>query len=227
MQTDIPKQYLPLGPRPLLSETIYNVGTCPLVEVIFLVHPAGDGAYCRREVLAPFDLDKKVRLVAGGNTRQSSVFNGLRAIAAHKSNKNDGIVVIHDGVRPFVKSSQIVDCIATAEKRGSCILALPVQDTLKRVNGDGLIEKTVDRKALWMAQTPQAFRFDLIWRIHQKARHNKVIATDDASLIEYFGGRVQVIPGSNWNIKITTPADLDFARKLVEPVVAQTVSNSD
>jgi 2-C-methyl-D-erythritol 4-phosphate cytidylyltransferase len=215
MQADVPKQYMWLGKRPLLSETILSVCACKLIQQVYLVLPAGDEHYCKNNILAPFELENKVQMIAGGKTRQASVFNGLQAMAACNLDDNGEIVVIHDGVRPFIQAAQINACIETARKADGCILALPVQDTLKRVGNGGMIEKTVERKALWMAQTPQTFRFKLIWRAHQKARQKNVVATDDASLIEHFGGTVQVIPGSNWNLKITTPADLDYARILI------------
>ena len=152
----------------------------------------------------------RIRLVPGGAERQDSVFNGLQA-----AGDGPGVVVIHDGVRPFVSARQIAACAENALKYGACILGIPAQDTLKRTDAHGDIRETVKRDWLWLAQTPQAFRIDLIKSAHEAARSNGVSGTDDAFLVEQIGIPVKMIKGSPLNIKITTEDDLLLAEAIL------------
>jgi len=138
------------------------------------------------------------------------VYNGLLAMEGH-----GGIVAIHDGVRPFVQPSQIAECIAQAEASGACMLGMPVGDTLKRVGSSNIIERTVLRDNIWQAQTPQAFQYQLIRAAHEKAMDEGFSGTDDASLVERYGGQVKILEGSATNIKITHPEDLVIAEALM------------
>jgi 2-C-methyl-D-erythritol 4-phosphate cytidylyltransferase len=209
MKAEAPKQYLMLDGLPILSRTLLAVDACPEVDDICLVVPESDMAYCRAAVLAPVRLRAPVKMVAGGAQRQESVYNGLRSLA-----HDDGIVLIHDGVRPFVRPDEIRCCIDAAKIHGACIPGLPVSDTLKAVGDGGDIIKTIDRDRLWRAQTPQTFQYRLIKDAHEKAKRNGVTGTDDASLLERIGETVRVVPGSIFNIKITTPEDLKMAEAI-------------
>ena len=205
------KQYLLLGGRPILAHTLAPFDEFNGINEIFLVVPETDFDYCRNAVISPMKPRKKIRLVPGGATRQESVYNGLLAIGG-----NQGVVVIHDGVRPFITMEQIAECIEVAEKTGACILGMPVFDTLKRVNHAEEIEKTVEREAIRSAQTPQAFQYRSILEAHEIARREGYTGTDDASLMEHIGKRVKIITGDRRNIKITTPEDLDMAEAILE-----------
>lgn len=205
-----PKQYLKLGKRPIVAHSLLTFGRCSGVDSIFLVIPGSDQYFCSTQILRPLKLDKNVRMVTGGSFRQHSVYNGLCAI----EDKPD-IVVIHDGVRPFVQPDEIRLCIEEARKTGACILAVPVADTLKKVNDLGQVENTIERQGVWQAQTPQAFQYDLIVRAHERARSDGFEASDDAQLVERLGSRVSIVAGNRRNIKITTPEDLDIARAML------------
>ena len=127
----------------------------------------------------------------------------------------EGVVAIHDGVRPFVTPSQIAACISGAEAYGACLLGMPVGDTLKRVSPSGIVQETVLRDNMWQAQTPQAFQYALIRSAHDRAAKEGFTGTDDASLVERYGGDVKIIKGSAGNIKITHPEDLAIAEVLL------------
>jgi 2-C-methyl-D-erythritol 4-phosphate cytidylyltransferase len=210
MNLDIRKQYLKLGGLSILSHTLLAVDACPLVSKIYLVVPEEDRNLCKETILAPMQLRSPTYLVPGGEIRQKSVYNGLASIP-----EQDGLVLIHDGVRPFVAVEKMIQCIKVAETCGACILGIPVKDTLKRCDNLGNIEKTIDRNALWLAQTPQAFQFHLIKKAHDFAMSENFTGTDDASLLEFMGARVHIIPGSIFNIKITTPGDYSMAQALL------------
>ena len=125
------------------------------------------------------------------------------------------IVLVHDAVRPFLTADMIAQVVAAAVKHGAAIVAIPMRDTVKRVGTDGLIEETVDRKSLWLAQTPQAFKRALLEEAHEKALRNGLRATDDAQLVERLGHRVAIVEGSTENIKVTRPEDLAMGESIL------------
>ncbi len=210
MNMPMRKQYLALDGIPILAHTLRVFNACETVTHIFLVVPAKDFTFCQETILSTLTLKTPVALVPGGTTRQESVFNGLKAWG----NKT-GVVVIHDGVRPFVDPVLIKACVDGARKTGACILGIPVFETLKRVSGSGMILETLERKGAWLAQTPQAFASSLILSAHELALRDGFTGTDDASLLERMGEKVSVIPGSRKNIKITDPEDLALAGTMV------------
>lgn len=149
---------------------------------------------------------KKIRgFVAGGSERQDSVRLALKHISG------DGVVLIHDGARPFVSRDLIHRLVKAAEEHGAAIPGVPVKDTIKKVS-DHLIQETVNRENLWAAQTPQAFMLSTILEAHQKAEAAGYVTTDDAALAEWMGLKVKVEQGDYRNIKITTPEDLIIAK---------------
>jgi 2-C-methyl-D-erythritol 4-phosphate cytidylyltransferase len=200
------KQYLPLAGQPVLAHTLKAFDACALVDRIVLALPEAQMDYCRREILASLSLRCTPLLVAGGSRRQDSVSNALDVIL-----EQEGIVLIHDGVRPLVSDALIRACIVGAQRWDACIPVVPVTDTLKQIDAGSVIKGTIPRNALAMAQTPQAFRLPLIRQAYRLARECGVEATDDASLVEQMGAAVHSIPGSPTNIKITTPMDLQRA----------------
>ncbi|MDA8140463.1 MAG: 2-C-methyl-D-erythritol 4-phosphate cytidylyltransferase [Desulfobacteraceae bacterium] len=204
-----PKQYLPLNGQAILWHTLKAFDLCPVVDRIVVAVSSDQLQYCRHEVLGGQKLRSQLSLVEGGKHRQDSVFNGLEVL------EEDGIVLIHDGVRPLVSVDLIQSCIHGAQRWGACIPVIEVTDTLKQINEQGVIARTVPRDTLRMAQTPQAFEVGLIKEAHRLARRNHIQATDDASLVEQMGAAVHVIPGSVSNIKITTPEDLQRAEMIL------------
>jgi 2-C-methyl-D-erythritol 4-phosphate cytidylyltransferase len=205
------KQYLQLGDRPLLVHTLRVFDQCPEVQSILLVVPPTEMDFCENEILPGASLKNEVKLIAGGLRRQDSVFNGLQYLGDGR-----GVVLIHDGVRPLVPMALIQTCIRGARQWGACIPAVQVVDTLKQIDAEGNILRTMPRESICMAQTPQAFRLPIIHRAHQEARRLDREATDDASLVEALGIPVHVIIGSRENIKITTPEDMDYAQALLK-----------
>ena len=211
MKGKMRKQYLNLSGRPVLAYSIMAFDSCSLVEEIFIVVPKEDIDYCRNKILSLLNLKKCIKLVQGGAERQDSVYNGLQEI----NKKNTETVVIHDGVRPFINPEDLKECILGSKKYGACILATAAVDTLKRVNESHIIATTLPRENIWLAQTPQAFHYDLILKAHEVARRNRYVGTDDASLVERLGGKVKIINGSRFNIKITKKEDLDIAKLML------------
>jgi 2-C-methyl-D-erythritol 4-phosphate cytidylyltransferase len=210
MNTSMRKQYMLLGGYPVLYHALMAMNASSAVDEMILVVPEDDVDFCSKNIIQPANLSKKIRLVSGGSKRQISVYNGLKAV-----DEKSRIVIIHDGVRPFIRHEQIDACIKGAEESGACILGLPVYDTLKIVHQSCWINKTIQRDAVWLAQTPQAFQYSLIMRAHENAMAEGLTGTDDASLVEMMGQKVRIIEGTRRNIKITTKEDLEWARMLI------------
>lgn len=197
------KQFRPLGGLPLLVHSLRVFESSPVIEAVVLAVPEADLGYCRTHIVDPHGFTKVTQIVAGGQERQDSVRRALAMV-----DERIGLVVIHDAVRPFVTEAMIRQVVEAARADGAAIIALPMRDTVKQVGGDRLIERTVDRKPLWLAQTPQAFRRDWLAEAHRKAQAEGVAATDDAYLLEWMGHPVRVVEGSGENIKVTRPEDL-------------------
>lgn len=212
MQRAVAKQYLELDGIPILARTLSVFQNHPLIERIVTVVPPTDLAYCRQHILSLGQASATpVLLAAGGASRQESVYNGLCAAQADP----DDIVVIHDGVRPFVTAAQIGAAIEVASTRGACLLAIPLMDTPKLVGDEHVIRTTLARDGIWLAQTPQVFRLAMILNAHEKARREGFAGTDDAQLVERADGAVCVVRGSVLNIKITTTDDLLLAKAIL------------
>lgn len=205
------KQYLLLDEHPVLVHTLRRLASQPEISCIHLIVPPGEESLCRETIIAPYQIPKIGVVLAGGKERQDSVRNGLEACGADR----DDIIMIHDGVRPFFPQQMIRPLVDTAHRVGAAILAVPAQDTIKQVV-EGRVHSTLDRQLYWMAQTPQAFCFDKIYQAHQRANQMGYRGTDDASLIEWCTWPVSVLLGQPYNIKITTSADLDLARSIVQ-----------
>ncbi|WP_435547763.1 IspD/TarI family cytidylyltransferase [Desulfobacterium sp. N47] len=210
MNSPIRKQFFELDGRPLLCITLKAFDLCTLIESIILVVPPEDFQYCIDQVINPLNLKNKIKLVKGGPERQDSVYNGLLAV-----DEKDALVVIHDGVRPFVSSDLIGECIRQALLHKACILGWPASDTIKVSDDTGYIKKTLSRDLLWSAQTPQAFDYRLIKKAHDTARKQGYTGTDDAQLVEMTGEKVKIIQGSKNNIKITTKEDFILAQAIL------------
>jgi 2-C-methyl-D-erythritol 4-phosphate cytidylyltransferase len=207
------KQFREVSGNPIIIHTLSRFERSATVGEVVLVAPADS----REEALAlaaSHGIRKVVAAVEGGATRAESVWNGLREVGRRRADA--GVVAVHDGVRPFVTPDEIDRVVGEAEARGAAILAAPVVDTIKEVNG-GRIARTPDRRQLWRAQTPQCFQFRLLRRAYEEALASGLDATDDSVLVERLGVPVFVVEGGAHNIKITTP--LDFA--LAEMIVAE------
>ena len=212
MGSEIPKQFLPLAGVPIIFHTINRFSQCKDIDVI-IVALAEDEIPTFGDQTSNYPISKTMHLVPGGKERSDSIKNALQACAA----LNPEIVVVHDAVRPFVTASQISAVIARAKETGAAILALPSVDTLKEVS-DGFITKTLDRKTIFRAQTPQAFRYELLLNANEQARADNIsseLMTDDSLLVERLGVAIAIVEGSANNIKITTQEDMKLAGKLI------------
>ncbi len=205
------KQYLQINNAPIISHTLSKFLQYEKSNEIILVIPENDIEYCKTNILRPLKADKKVLLVPGGEERQGSVLNGINAIKTLSKNYDQDIVLIHDGVRPFLNCDLINACINGAIKYGACVPALKATDTMKIVHNK-IVSKTVDRDSIYQIQTPQAFLLKIIINAIEYARKKMFYGTDDASIVEFYGHKVVVTKGLKRNIKITTKEDLKFAK---------------
>lgn len=204
------KQFINLNNKPILAHTIDKFEENKNINDIIIVIGKDQKEYCKSNIIQRYKYKKVVALIEGGQERQDSVYNGLKSV-----NKNTDIVLIHDGVRPFIEQREIDTIIYTAVKKHACVLAVPVKDTIKLVNKDGIIESTLERNKLWAMQTPQVFKYDILMNAYLNAYNNNLLATDDASLVEELGEKVQVVEGNYKNIKITTKEDLEYCKFLM------------
>ena len=200
-----PKQFLRLGRETILALTLRHFTRHPDVAAVVVAAPAEHVA--RTRALVAGRRRTAVDVVAGGATRQESVWCALQAAPAEAE-----IVLVHDAVRPFIDRALIDAVVAAAAASGAAICALPIAETVKRVRDD-IVEATLDRAGLWAVQTPQGFRAALLREAHEKARRDSVVGTDDAMLVERLGQPVRVVPGLAGNVKITAPDDLRRARR--------------
>ena len=210
MAHSVKKPYLELAQKPILAHTIQRFEQNSAVDAIFVIVDQADFSECHATVLRPYAFTKVQKLVDGGETRQMSVYNGIRALSTDVD-----FVIVHDGVRPFVTDEVIFACLAAADECGAAVAAVPVKDTIKIANTDRFIVETPAREQLWAVQTPQVFRKSLLEEAHQAAQARQLTATDDASLVEQLGFPVKLVEGSYANVKITTPVDLQIAEVLL------------
>ena len=210
MNHSLPKQYLPLGGKPIIARTFMVLENFPLIDEILPVVRNEEKEYCRREIIEKYNLTKVHQLVEGGEKRQNSVYNALEKIEA-----DTNLVVIHDSVRPFVTEDILMEAIAQASVHKAAVVAIPVTDTVKEAKGHGFVKRTLRRENLWAVQTPQVFDYELILKAHRQAREKNWTGTDDSALVERIGCRVKVVEGSPDNIKITTAEDLIIAEAIL------------
>ncbi|MDP5276856.1 2-C-methyl-D-erythritol 4-phosphate cytidylyltransferase [Chengkuizengella axinellae] len=206
MRTKQSKQYIELQNKPILVHTLEQFQKISEIEHIHVVVGADDVKLVKSYV-EQYHLHKVACVIAGGKERQDSVYEGLLSFP-----ETIEWVMIHDGVRPFVKEEHILSCLRKAEEKGAAVLAVPVKDTIKMVNEKKEVLSTPDRKQLWAIQTPQVFGLKELKKAHDYAREQKILGTDDAMLMETVGASIHVVPGDYQNIKITTPDDLEFAQ---------------
>ena len=202
MGTDISKQFLPLCGKEILTHTVEVFEKADRIRDIVLV-TGTDSLQDVQDMVREYGWQKVISVVAGGKERQDSVWNGLQAVS-----EDTEIVLIHDGVRPFVTEEILDLSIETAVEMGGCVAGVPAKDTIKVCNSENIAIDTPDRSTLWQIQTPQTFRKELIVKAYEQAKAEGFVGTDDASLAENSGYSVKVIMGSYRNIKITTKEDL-------------------
>lgn len=209
--TETKKQFIPLCGKPLVAYSIEKFQKSPFVHEIVLVVPEDKLSYCCYEIVERFQFNKVKKIVPGGEERQHSVEIGLNSL----SDRFD-IVVVHDGVRPFIQVEIINRVIKEASTYGGAICAVKIKDTVKKAYNSTYVDKTLPREELWLAQTPQAFRYEILKKAIEKAKEDGFIGTDESSLVERCGFRVKITEGHWANIKITTKEDLITAELFVK-----------
>lgn len=203
----IDKVMAPLGGTPMVARTAAAFQNCDAIAEIVIV--------TRPDLIRPISalcagMDKVRTVVAGGGSRQESVWLGLNALS-----EDIQLAAIHDGARPLVSNLVIDRTVRAANSYGAAAPAVPVKDTIKVVKG-GLVEKTPDRATLQAVQTPQVFDFDLLRGALKQAEEEKAAVTDDCSAVERLGMKVKIVEGDERNLKVTTPMDLKIAEMLLE-----------
>lgn len=206
------KEFLLLGGKPILAHTLKPLEDHPQISETILVVDEKSIEKCKREIVEKYGFKKVKEVIVGGEERQDSVYNGLKRVA-----KDCDIVLIHDGARPFLTEDLITKSIKGAEKHKASVVAVPCIDTIKFAHKEkDMAIETLDREYLWMAQTPQTFRYEIILKAYQKAEEETFRGTDDASLVERMNQPVKIVRGSYDNIKITTPEDLILAEAILK-----------
>lgn len=204
------KLFLSLGEEPALVHTLRAFQAASEISELVVV--------TRQELIVPvaqlcrdYSLDKVSKVIAGGQTRTESVRLGVLELTSDPE-----LIAIHDGARPFVTGAIITETVAAAKKYGAAAPAVPLTDTVKELDDSGLAARTVDRDKLRAVQTPQIFQEGLIRAALQKALEDGDVLTDDCAAVEHLGMKVMLTQGSEENIKLTTPADLVYARAILE-----------
>lgn len=209
MKNKINKQYLMLKGKAILSYTVDIFEKAELVDEVIVVVNPDEFELCRQQVIGKKQY-AKVRMTAGGATRQESVFAGLKA-----ADPSCEIAVIHDGARPLLSGDILNRCIEETIQYHATVAAVPAKNTIKVVSSDGIVDHTPNREQLYEVHTPQSFDYALIMKAHQRALDDGFTGTDDASLVEYIGEQVKIVRDHYHNIKITTPEDLLIAETII------------
>jgi 2-C-methyl-D-erythritol 4-phosphate cytidylyltransferase len=210
MKTDINKQYLLLEGKPILAHTINVFENCNLIDEIIVVVGEHEKAKCQYNIIKQYDFKKVKKLITGGQTRQQSMYNGLKEVST-----NTDIVITHDGARPLIHENIIQKSIKETLIHKATVVGVPVKDTIKMVDSKGFVNNTPPRDLLWTVQTPQSFSYQLLKNAHKAAYEEGFIGTDDAMLVERIGHPIKLIKGKYDNIKITTPEDLIIAESII------------
>jgi 2-C-methyl-D-erythritol 4-phosphate cytidylyltransferase len=216
LKGNISKQFMNIYGKPILAHTISAFQKSSKIKEIYVSVPRDYIKSCRKNIIEKYSFDKVKKLIAGGSSRQESVYNAL--IEVPPSTK---IVSIHDGVRPLITSEEIdllINTLIRENKKDSLvkgvIMASSARETIKMISKNS-IDRTISRDKIWHAQTPQVFFYNIILKAHNKARRDSFIGTDDACLVERMNCKVNIVRGRHENIKITTPIDLFLAELII------------
>lgn len=208
---ELPKQFTLMSGKPVIYYSIDMLSRSGLISEIVLVVPENWVSFAKERIVDKFGFEKVKKVVEGGAERQDSVKKGLDAVSSECE-----VVAVHDGVRPFASVGLIDSVIHEASRSGAALAALPLIDTIKRATPHQYVETTVPRDSLWFAQTPQAFKCDILRQAYIKASADGFVGTDESLLVERTGANVKLIPGSLYNIKITTREDLSFGELILK-----------
>jgi len=197
------KTFVNVEEIPLLAHTLLRLHKEESIIEIIPVLRNEDIEY-GKQLAIEYELYKIKKIAQGGHERQDSIYNALKMI------DDDQLILIHDGVRPVIPEGTIVNLLRELNGVDGVIPGRPAKETLKEIDDDGLVVSTVNRQKIRSIQTPQLFRYNLIRRAYDLAYEKGLYATDDAALVENMGGKIKVIPGSPYNIKVTVPEDMDM-----------------
>jgi 2-C-methyl-D-erythritol 4-phosphate cytidylyltransferase len=218
MGASIPKQYLELKGQAIATYSLNTFGNMPEVsQIVIVCDPSW--RYIFEERLGSISPKVTIKWALPGAERQDSVFNGLQEIS-----KDAQIVAVHDSARPLVTAADIRSCLADAAAVGAAVLGVPVKPTIKEVDGNMMVIKTLQRSKLWEVQTPQCIRPALLRQGFQLVKDKGLEVTDDVSIIEAMGLPVKITAGSYTNIKVTTPDDMSVAEKFLDEVKQPTAA---
>jgi len=206
----VPKQFLPLAGEPLLIHTLKVFEKSSRIQAIYLVLPAEWIPYFQTEILPRFSISKLKKIVAGGKSRQDSTRQGFNSLDSTVE-----LVAVHDAARPLVSVQTIDRCVQEASRWGAALAATPSQDTVKELGKESFVGRTLDRKTIYLAQTPQIFHYALLKEALEKADAEGVQGTDEASLVERLGKPVKIVETEPSNLKVTTSADFSLAEILI------------
>ncbi|MBM4159593.1 MAG: 2-C-methyl-D-erythritol 4-phosphate cytidylyltransferase [Ignavibacteria bacterium] len=207
----VKKQFLELRDRPILVHTLQRFEHCPDVDEIAIAVP--EQSIAEMETLVSrYRIHKVSKITVGGERRQDSVYNVLKRLPLRQSD----IVLVHDGVRPFVDSKRVSQLVRACKVYNAAVLAVQPKDTIRRSAGGEFFDQTLDRNALWLIQTPQAFKASLLLKAFERARRDRFYSTDETALVERLGVKARIVEGSYDNIKITTPEDLELGKLILE-----------
>lgn len=210
MGGNLPKQFLELAGKPILQHTLECFNRAAIIDDIYVVLPEAYVGQFHQELRDEWGITKIRGVVCGGGERHQSVWAGITALP-----ESIEIVMIHDGVRPFVAERILVDSVNAAREYGAAVVGLMPKDTIKLLDHDK-VQQTIDRSKILLAQTPQTFQIDVIRKANLAAMEKNQFSTDDAALVEQMGGTVHVVLGDWKNIKITSPEDLIIAKVIWE-----------
>ena len=202
MNSDIPKQFIKLCGSEIICYTVNTFINCNFIDKIVIVSHKDYINHCKNL----FKGIDNISIVTGGNTRQESVYNGLKEVS------DCSYVLVHDAVRCLVTVAEIEKLYNTLLQKGSCTLAVKVKDTVKKSDSDNTVTATIPRENLWQIQTPQAFLTSELILAHELAVKTQFEGTDDCSLMENVKKPITLVEGNYENIKITTPSDLEIAK---------------
>ena len=209
MQSGQSKYFIEVAGKPVIAHTLEVFEQADEIKDIILVTQADD-MLKMMDIVKAFSLSKVKKIIPGGKSRTESVYRGLLELDCETE-----IVAVHDGVRPFLNETHLVECINVAEMFGAATLAVKCKDTLKIVDGDGSLSNDVDRESTYQIQTPQCFKKEVILKAYKNAMQNNINATDDNTLVQLIGINPKVVQGDYNNIKITTPEDLLLAEYML------------
>lgn len=210
MGMNVKKQFIELDGKATLAHTIEAFNKCKVIDEIIVVVGKEDKGKVKSEIVKRYGYNKVTKIVEGGTERQDSVYNGLMAVA-----EDAEYVMIHDGARPFISEEILEKALRMTKEKHATVVAVPVKDTIKVVNGELQVEGTPNRSTLWSVQTPQSFKKELLINAYVYAKEKSLIVTDDSMLVEAYGKRVYVVEGDYNNIKITTSEDLVLGQAIL------------